>query len=58
MSKLLRPRVGAIAAGRMVIATNKTQNNNMERSPDEVSKHYDLAKVATLAELLRLTTKS
>ena len=48
---------GAIAAKRMIIATNKTQNN-FEASPEEVRKHPDLAKVAILAELLRWTTKN
>ena len=47
---------GAIAAKRMIIATTKTQHN-MECSPEEITKHYDLAKAAILAELLRWTTK-
>ena len=50
-------RAGAIAAKRMIIATNKTQNN-LEASPEEARKHHDLAKVAILAELLRWTTKN
>ena len=49
--------VGAIAATRMIIATNKTQNN-MEASPEEIRDNYDLAKAAILAELVRWTTKN
>ena len=41
-------KAGAIAAKRMIIATNKTQNNNFEASPEEVRKHPDLAKAAIL----------
>ena len=48
---------GAIAAKRMVIATNKTQNN-LEATPDDIRKHPDLAKAAILAELVRWTTKN
>ena len=50
-------KAGAIAAKRMITATNKTQNN-MECSPDETRQHYDLAKAAILAELLRWTSKN
>ena len=50
-------KAGAIAAKRMIIATNKTQNN-LEASPDEIKQPYDLAKAAILAELLRWTTKN
>ena len=50
-------KVGAIAAQRMIIAANKTQDN-MECSPEEITKHYDLAKAGILAELLRWTTKN
>ena len=41
----------------MIIATNKTQNN-LECSPDEIRQHYDLAKAAILAELIRWTSKN
>ena len=50
-------KVGAIAARIMIIATNKTQHN-LEASPDEVREHFDLAKVAILAEVLRWTTQN
>ena len=50
-------QAGAIAAKRITIATNKTQNN-LERAPDEVTKHSDLAKAAILTELIRWTTKN
>ena len=50
-------QAGAIAAKRMIIATNKTQNN-MEATPEEIKGHPDLAKAAILAELLRWTTKN
>ena len=50
-------RAGAIEAKRMIIATNKTQNN-LEASAEEVRRHPDLAKAAILAELLRWTTKN
>ena len=50
-------QAGAIAAKRMIIATNKTQNN-LEATPAEIRKHTDLAKAAILAELLRWTTKN
>ena len=49
-------QAGAIAAKRMIIAINKTQNN-LDASPEEVRNHHDLAKAAILAELLRWTTK-
>ena len=35
-------KAGAIAAKRMNISTNKTQNN-LECSPDEIKQHYGLA---------------
>ena len=44
-------KAGAIAAKRMITATNKTQNN-MGCSPYEIRQQYDLAKAATIAELL------
>ena len=44
-------KAGAIAAKRMIIATNKTQTN-LECSPDEIRQHYGLAKAAILAELI------
>ena len=40
--------MGAIAAKRMIIATNKTRNN-LECSQDEIRQRYDLAKAAILA---------
>ena len=49
-------RAGAIEAKRMIIATNKTQNN-LEASPAEVKAHPDLANAAILAELVRWTSK-
>merc|ERR1711949_146575 len=50
-------KAGAIAAKRMIIATNTTQNN-LECSPDEIRQHPDLAKAAILAELVRWTSKN
>ena len=50
-------QAGAIAAKRLIIATNKTQHN-LEATPEEIRKHPDLAKAAILAELLRWTTKN
>ena len=50
-------KAGAIAAKRMIISTNKTQNN-LECTPDDIKQHYDLAKAAILAELVRWTTKN
>ena len=47
-------KAGAIAAKRMIISTNKTQNN-MECAPDDIKQHPDLAKAAILAELLKWT---
>ena len=41
----------------MITATNTTQNN-LECSPDEIKQHYDLAKAAILAELIRWTSKN
>ena len=41
----------------MIIATNKTQNY-LECTPDDIKQHYDLAKAATLAELIRWTSKN
>ena len=46
----------AIVAKRMHITANTTQNS-MGCSPDEIRQHYDLAKAAIFAELLRCTSK-
>ena len=43
-------KAGAIAAKRMIIATNKTQNN-LECTPDDIKQRYDLAKAVILAAL-------
>ena len=50
-------KAGAIAAKLLVIATNKTQNN-LECTPDDIKQHYDLAKAAILAGLIRWTSKN
>ena len=50
-------KAGAIAAKRMIIATNKTQDN-LGCTPDDIKQHYDLAKAAILAELIRWTSKN
>ena len=50
-------KAGAVAAKRMIISPNKTQNN-VECTPDDIQQHHDLAKAAILAELIRGTSKN